>query len=327
MLTNFAKTHIGQRKINEDSILVDESLGLYIVADGVGGLEKGDVASQIACQKVKDCIIKGETLSHSVYEAHGALVDQIESNHNKQGMATTIVAVLFKDNYYDISWVGDSRVYLWDDKLKLLTKDDSYVEILLENGYINVEDLETHPDRNIISQALGMTRKEITVNHNSGTLERNQVLLVCSDGLYSIANEIDMINELNLYNSMMKLTDNLVNIAVKNNGMDNISLVSIKSDANTHDDSESINPFILREFDTKTGKVNDDKVCDTKNQQQTDPELVDQTTLKELTQYERDLLDSAAQMVPQTKEKTNYIIPILLFSIVVVVTIIIFIFR
>ena len=205
MLTSFAKTHIGQRKVNEDSILVDEELGLYIVADGVGGLEKGDVASKLACQKIMECTKQGRKLDYSVYEAHGALVDQIESNHNKQGMATTIAAVLFTGNNYHISWVGDSRVYLWDGKLKLLTKDDSFVERLFESGLISIEEMETHPDRNVISQALGMTRKEITINNNSGTLEKDQLLLICSDGLYSIANEVDIINEISLQKGMEDL--------------------------------------------------------------------------------------------------------------------------
>ena len=110
MLTSFAKTHIGQRTTNEDSILVDEKLGLYIVADGVGGLQKGEVASSAACQQVLKCIKQGKKLDYSVYQAHGAIVDLIESNHSKQGMATTIAAVLFEGNKYHISWVGDTRV-------------------------------------------------------------------------------------------------------------------------------------------------------------------------------------------------------------------------
>ena len=317
MLTSFAKTHIGQRKTNEDCILVDKKLGLYIVADGVGGLEKGDVASKLACQKIKKCIKKGKKLDYSVYEAHGALVDQIESNNSKQGMATTIAAVLFTGNKYQISWVGDSRVYLWDGILKLLTRDDSFVERLYENDLISLEDMETHPDRNVISQALGMTRKEITVNSNSGTLERNQVLLICSDGLYSIANEANIISELSLQEGMTHLTEKLVNIAVGNDGKDNISLISIKSDENTNQYDGPIKPNVVREFEAKTGKVTNNIL--TSNNEETDPNLVDITELKELTENEKNLLESAALLVPKIKEKTNYILPVVLFIILLLV--------
>jgi len=325
MLTSFAKTHIGQRITNEDFILVNKKLGLYIVADGVGGLEKGEVASKIACQKVLECTKKGKKLDYSVYEAHGALVDEIESNHGNQGMATTIAAVLFTDNKYHISWVGDTRVYLWDGKLKLLTKDDSYVERLLENDLISVEDLETHPDRNVISQALGMTRKEVTINNNSGTLEKNQVLLICSDGLYSIANEANISYELSLQESMTNLTEKLVNLAVKNNGMDNISLISIKSDESTNHQSMAIKPHIVREFEAKTGKVKN-KV-NTSGNEETDPNLVDITELKELTLKEKNLIDTAARKISKSEEKSNHILPIVLFTIIVIVAILVFYLR
>lgn len=325
MLTSFAKTHIGQRKVNEDCILVDEKLGLYIVADGVGGLEKGDVASKLACQKIIECTKQGRKLDYSVYEAHGALVDQIESNHSKQGMATTIAAVLFTDNNYQISWVGDSRVYLWDGKLKLLTKDDSYVERLYENDLISLEDMETHPDRNVISQALGMTRKEVTINSNSGTLEKDQMLLICSDGLYSIANEVDIINEISLQKGMEDLTEKLVNIAIENDGKDNISLISIISDESSKHEGESIKPHVVREFDAKTGTYK--KQVRVSDNEQTDPNLVDITELQELTQKEYDLLESAAKIAPKTKKKNNYIVPVSLVGIIVLVATLLYFFR
>jgi len=327
MLTSFSKTHIGQRKVNEDCILVDENLGLYIVADGVGGLQKGDVASKIACQKILECTKQGRKLDYSAYEAHGVLVDQIESNHNKQGMATTIAAVLFTGNNYHISWVGDSRVYLWDGKLKLLTKDDSYVERLYENDLISLEDMETHPDRNVISQALGMTRKEITINNNSGTLERDQILLICSDGLYSIANELDIINEIDQQAGMTDLTEKLVNIAVENDGKDNISLISIKCNESSNQQDAPSKPHVVREFDAKTGTYK--KKVRVPDNKQTDPNLVDITELKDLSIKEKDLIESAAQISLKTKvkEKNKYLVPVSLVGIIVLVASLLYIYR
>ena len=125
-------------------------------------------------------------------------------------MATTIAVVLFSCNKYQISRVGDTRVYLWDRTLKLLTKDDSQVELFFDKGLISVEDLYIHPDRNNITQALGMRRKEVCININFGTLEKNQILLICSDGLYRIANEADMTHALSQQKDMTCFTDNLV---------------------------------------------------------------------------------------------------------------------
>ena len=160
MLQSFAKTHIGQRQVNEDNYLIDKKFNLYIVADGVGGLDKGEVASSLACQEVLNSIKSGATLKDSVEYAHQKIINEIKHNKKSEGMATTIVAVLFNQNAYEIAWVGDSRVYIWDKGLKLITRDDSYVELLLENGHISLDELETHPDRNVISQALGIQRKE-----------------------------------------------------------------------------------------------------------------------------------------------------------------------
>lgn len=318
MLTSFAKTHIGQRTTNEDFILVDEKLGLYIVADGVGGRKKGDLASKIACQKVRQCIEQGNMLDYAVYEAHGALVDQIESNGSKHEMATTIAAVLFSDNKYQISWVGDTRVYLWDQKLKLLTRDDTYVQQLYDDNRIYLEDLVAHPDRNIITQALGMRRKEVTIHSNFGTLEKNQILMICSDGLYEIANELDIINELDRQKGITELTEKLVNIAVKNDGMDNISLISIKSESNTKQPDRSFKPHVVREFELKANTIKNDRPA--KKHQHADPNLVNITVLQELTKQEQALLESAAdQWNPKIERKTNVKTPLILIGLVILV--------
>jgi len=253
MLKSFAKTHIGQRKNNEDSFLIDKEMGLYVVADGVGGLNKGEVASQLACNMVHDSIVAGETLKESIYIAHRSIVSQIKADLQKQGMATTIAAVLFNGNSYEIAWVGDSRVYLWDEKLQLLTRDDSYVELLLENGHITMSELDTHPDRNVISQALGIERKEIRIHSNFGTLKDNQAMLICSDGLYTIAKEADIINSFQSNNDLESICEELVNIAVDNDGKDNISLIGIKTHDNDNKSNENQDPVVFREYDNNTG--------------------------------------------------------------------------
>ena len=336
MLKSFAKTHIGQRIVNEDSFLIDESFGLYIVADGVGGLEKGEIASSLACEIIHNNIKDGLKLKKAVYNAHRKLVSEVKGNLDKQGMATTIVAALFNGNQYEIAWVGDSRAYIWDDELKLITKDDSYVQLLLDNGHISIEELEKHPDRNIISQALGIERKEITINLNSGTLKKDQILLLCSDGLYSIANEKNIIKSIKESDRVEYITATLVDLAVEKEGKDNITLIAIKCVESTTEkqlNNRTNNPKIYREFDNKTGKIittspkNDVSqlyVQDTQESlEESDPNLINQTAVTDLTEDDFKLLETASS-TQKVVNKENYLIPIILVIVLIILAILFF---
>lgn len=255
MLHSFAETHIGQRNINEDNYFLGDDLNLYIVADGVGGMAKGEVASTMACEIITSSIEAGLGLKEAVEVAHNKIVDSIQNDQAKQGMATTVVAALFHNNQYEIAWVGDSRAYLWDDTLKLVTRDDSYVELLLEHGHINFDELETHPDRNVISQALGVEGKEIVVHSNAGTLQAGQILLLCTDGLYTIVNELTIIESIDVTHNVQEITHALVKEAVAKDGKDNITLLTIMSNINTPSQKGIIKPQVYREYDHATGKV------------------------------------------------------------------------
>ena len=342
MLQSFAKTHIGQRQVNEDNYLIDEDVHLYVVADGVGGLDKGEVASFLACQEISKNIKSGMTLKDSVKQAHRIIVKEIHRNSKSEGMATTIAAVLFDENSYEIAWVGDSRVYIWDKGLKLITRDDSYVELLLENGHISLEELETHPDRNVISQALGIVRKDISINYNSGFLGSDQILLLCTDGLYSIANELSMIKVLKQSKDVEGITHALVKLAVENDGKDNITLVTVMGTDNLADGADgnaNKKPHIYREFDISTGKVvgleqpseienssNSSHDSET-NEKETDPELIDQTEFKNLTEDDIDLLDTAASgQIFSQEENHNALFPVILISLLVIIALVIFFF-
>jgi len=339
MLNSWSKSHIGQRKVNEDKYLIDDELDLYIVADGVGGMDKGEVASTIACDAVSNSIRSGMTLKESVYIAHRAIIKEIKNNEKTQGMATTIVAALFNENSYEIAWVGDSRAYIWDKGLKLLTRDGAYVELLLENGHIGIDELETHPDRNVISQALGIERKSININYNKGTLENDQILLLCTDGLYSIANELNIINSIKQTKDIKDITDALVNIAVEKDGKDNITLISIISHSDSKDESQIIKPKVFREYDIVTGKVVGYEQAEVELHDQNpgrthkvinveeDPELIDQTELKDLTQDDINLLDTAANnfiSINEENTKNNSLFPVILITTLVLVGVLLY---
>lgn len=315
MIQSYAKTHIGQRKINEDAFSLDDSLNLYVIADGVGGHQKGEIASQMACQSIFDNVKSGLSLSDAVYTAHRKIISEIKADELRKGMATTVVAVIFDENIYEVVWVGDSRVYLWDGSLKLITKDDSYIELLLENGHINIDDLATHPDRNVISQALGMERKNLYINTNKGTLQDDEILLICTDGLYNIADELDMIRTLKQPDSLQEMTDYLIKTAVNKEGKDNITLGLIKNTAETTYSNFGIKPKIYRRFNSKNGKpihASDEEMCsrDTLTNEEvedTDPESIDQTAYRDLTEEQRNLIETAAQIreSQEPKQSTN----------------------
>lgn len=321
MLHSFAESHIGQRKVNEDQFLIDQELDLYIVADGVGGMAKGEVASSLACTIITKSVQSGMNLKEAVYVAHKEIVNEIKLDPDKQGMATTIVAALFKGNAYDLAWVGDSRAYVWDNQLKLISRDDSYVERLLEHGHIGIDELETHPDRNVISQALGIVRKDIKINHNSGTLEKNQKLLLCSDGLYSIANEQNIIESIKKNIDVQNLTQSLVAKAVEKEGKDNITLLSISSNHDTKDINNIVKPKVFRKFDCNTGKAKETRTLDNTKRIEKDvslkedPELVDQTEFTNMTHENRNLLDTAARQFVDKKKPSGYLIPYLLTAV------------
>ncbi len=263
MIKYSGNSHIGQRKVNEDSYFIDETLGLYIVADGVGGLNKGEVASKIACETIYASLKSGHSLVESVELAHAKIIKESSEKEEFKGMASTVVAVVFKGNSYDVAWVGDSRIYLWDGELKLITRDHSYVELLFENGHITEEELNTHPDKNVISQALGINREKVRVATNKGTLEKGQVLLMATDGLFGVVEEKNIINQIKDITNIEELTRSLVTTAVELHGKDNITLLTLRSEIDSVNKKAVIKANVVRKFDTKTGQIikqhNDEK--------------------------------------------------------------------
>jgi serine/threonine protein phosphatase PrpC len=317
MLNSFGSTHIGQRKVNEDYFLVDENIGLYIVTDGVGGLSKGEIASQLTCKTIYDEVKNGVSLAKAVVAAHKRILIEVSTKEDKKGMASTVVAVLFRGNAYEIAWVGDSRAYLWDGNLKLLTRDHSYVELLLETGHITYDQLRTHPEKNVISQALGIARKEISVAQNKGTLENGQILFLATDGLYEITNEKEIINQINTIKSIEELTHNLVNYAVKEQGKDNITLLTIKSEIDTSDISKKIEAKVVRSFDNETGEVKKEflhkkKEVDSDLDNEEEPEIKKEPKVKSVAPR---VINSVESDKPVTAKKSRTIEILLLVLI------------
>ena len=141
-------THTGlRREHNEDTYCADPDMGLWLVADGMGGHEHGEVASALARDVVIREVQKGQALASAIQSADEEIIRHSNEKRSERPMGTTVVAVRVRDHDYEVAWVGDSRVYLWDGKLSLLTQDHSLVANQVASGQISLEEARTHPRR------------------------------------------------------------------------------------------------------------------------------------------------------------------------------------
>jgi PPM family protein phosphatase len=226
---------------------------LFIVADGVGGHQAGEVASQIACQVVQDRQPE-EGLEGAVQAAHKAVLEAAAAGEGRAGMATTVVAVHLVDGAYQIAWVGDSRAYLWDSQLKLLTRDHSLVESLLARGEISFAEARHHPKRNVIAQALGLPDTEsLQVGTNSGTLLSGQRLLLCSDGLNDAVDTPEIARLLGEGRDAQECVEQLLAAVVTAQGRDNITVVVVEGRAERNPAAPVAEPAVVWTFDVDTG--------------------------------------------------------------------------
>jgi len=226
-VSGYGATHCGKRSHNEDAFFVDDDLGLYIVADGVGGLDAGEIASKIVVQILPERIRAGVALVDAVQEAHLAIANAISQGEGKPGMASTVVALLVRNDLYEVAWLGDSRVYVWDGHLKLLSRDHSLVETLLAKGEIDLDQAQNHPKKNIILAALGGGDANINVGQNGGVLRSGTRFLLCSDGLTDIVGPKRVSDVLNSIEDTTEACETLVADAVSGQGRDNITAIVV----------------------------------------------------------------------------------------------------
>ena len=229
-----------KRKINEDRAAFFERpdhFKLAILADGMGGHNAGDVASEMAITEMHRLFklvdaqdfaskqLKLEWLRNAVSHINQKIYQYSLKHENCQGMGTTMIAALLDENECLISHVGDSRVYHFaDEKVKLVTRDHSYVNILLENGEISEEEALNHPQKNFILKALG-TEISIEPDFYELTLSNEAYLLICSDGLSNKLTTTEMATIITPQISIEEKGKKLVQLANDRGGEDNISLI------------------------------------------------------------------------------------------------------
>jgi len=228
-----AATDVGKtRSHNEDNYRAEPELGLWLVADGMGGHLGGETASALASDLIVEGVREGISLTGPIARAHDAIIQASREGKGPEGMGTTVVAMKTSGDHYEIAWVGDCRAYLWDGAgLNQLTKDHSYVQYLVDKGIISAEESENHPQQNFVMQALGSTEIEAvevdTVRHR---FYRGEQVLLCSDGLFKELDNKDMEMILAMGLDAQKTVDRLIQAAVENGGGDNITAILVSAD-------------------------------------------------------------------------------------------------
>ena len=227
-------TDIGLLRVNnQDSLFVSnmEDFPLFIVADGMGGHKAGEIASSIAVETIKDIFLQNrerirhekdviKTIEESFKEANKRIYFQALNEPKYSGMGTTLtMAYLFKDEIY-IGHIGDSRAYYIDNKgIRQITEDDSLVNELIKNGSITKEEALEHPQRNVITKALG-TSIDIELDIQSYKYKKGDSLIICSDGLSNMVKEDAAIDEVKPVDDINQACEQLVGLVKENGGLD-----------------------------------------------------------------------------------------------------------
>jgi len=238
-----AKSHVGKvRENNEDSFYAKNSkCGVFVVADGMGGHNAGEVASKMAIDIVSNYIDENignnnlksiseinKVLDAAIEEANEKIYNESILNESMEGMGTTFTIAIIHNMKIFVGHVGDSRAYiLKNDDINQITQDHTLVCELLKNGNITELEAKNHPKRNIITKALGTDRK-INPDFKSYDLEEGDLIILCTDGL---TNHIDNQEIKDIFMNYLDLNEAcqlLINLANDRGGYDNITIVAIR---------------------------------------------------------------------------------------------------
>ncbi len=236
----FSITDVGRRReINEDYLFTsDEPVGnlpnLFIVADGMGGHNAGDYASKHAVERavmsIRDFTDEYDAeniLQKAIDDANTHINRVSRQNSSLKGMGTTFVAATFEDNHVTVANVGDSRLYVVNDFITQITKDHSLVEEMVDMGGIDREAARKHPDKNIITRAVGV-KEYVLVDFFDVHIGRKEKLLLCTDGLTNMLKDEEIHKIIVGSSSLEDAGRRLIEAANENGGRDNIAVVLVE---------------------------------------------------------------------------------------------------
>jgi len=235
MIRSFGISHVGQvRTNNEDSFAERPEMGLFAVADGMGGAQAGERASRITVETLVERVraagaeIGSEDLVEAVRQANRDVRAHAESSPEYAGMGTTVVAAVASGDHASIVNVGDSRLYLFrDGALQLVTSDHSWVNEVGRGLGLNDEQLRSHPYRNVLTRAVG-AEAELEVQLIELDLQAGDVLLLCSDGLHGVAAESVLAEILSRSGALEDKARALVDAVLERGAPDNVTALLLE---------------------------------------------------------------------------------------------------
>lgn len=235
-MKTFSITDVGMvRQVNQDYVYTtDNPLGplpnLFVVADGMGGHQAGDYASKYTVEVLRRELKQSEeedvekALVSAIKTANREIIKKAASDPHLKGMGTTIVAATIVNQMMYFANVGDSRLYLINQGITQLTKDHSLVEEMVRLGGIKPEEAKSHPDKNIITRAIG-AKAEVDVDFYEHRLKRGDIILMCTDGLSNMVEDEELFHIVQGGRDIVEAGTSLVETAKENGGTDNIGLV------------------------------------------------------------------------------------------------------
>jgi len=246
---SYGDTHVGMvRKVNEDSILSKSDMCLWAVADGMGGYEAGDYASNMIVSTLgeteydQDLNDMANKLVTSLNSANQRILDYSKHKLNNRTTGSTVVCLVIRDSVGMCLWAGDSRLYRFrNQRLEQISQDHSQVEELIRQGMISREEAKDHPQSNVITRAIGASPNVIIDTH-SFSIMPGDTFLLCSDGLYNAVTEDEINYFLKNYNTN-ECVNGFISRALENGAKDNVSAIVIKGER----DMAEIKPDFINE--------------------------------------------------------------------------------
>jgi len=239
MLEAFALSDKGcVRTNNEDYCLIEPELGLYVLADGMGGAKAGERASRMAVETVAERVFfaqqrDSQVLLSAVEEANRRVLEAAQNDSSLEGMGTTLVAALEVDDQLSIASVGDSRAYVLDDDgFRVITDDQTWVNEVGRPLGLDEESLKNHPMRHVLTMAIGAS-SPLTVNYYSVPLQLGALVLICSDGLHGVleAPQLEQILRGGRSGETLEAScRHLVQAAKEAGGPDNVTVVLVRKE-------------------------------------------------------------------------------------------------
>ena len=235
-MKTFAKVDIGRKRdVNQDYVFVsDKPIGnlpnLLVVADGMGGHRAGDFASRFVVESLKEDLVSSTEdgpeamLRKAIQSANHKLREVARQDVRLEGMGTTLVAATVIEHTLYFANIGDSRLYLLNDDIRQLSRDHSFVQEMVRLGGLNAEEAKHHPDKNIITRAIG-AKEKVEIDFFEYRLKKGDIILMCTDGLSNMIEDEEMFRIVKSSRDIVEAVERLVERANDNGGSDNIGVV------------------------------------------------------------------------------------------------------